>query len=427
MLRLIWTAPFWILNIPIIVGQQLEGHYEPYELLGLSKPCLYALNTTVESCPAWLRNHAGYTEPSLEIVPPEPLKELCETSCLDDLTELRKEIQNACNEPSDVLVPVNIVYPATFIVDRWLYVIELSCLKDPTSGKYCDTIVSDWLSNGAEYTTEQKCSYCELGLQQKQLASPFGYSEEGADEFSSLTSSCSKTTYTYATPTYPSTTLNYVFPQVTVSAVRTPVPVELPPLNPHAPGSPDDCLFFDDPFIAVDDLGIDMAACETWAEDAGVDLWTFVQWNPSLDYDNCTMDLGYSYCTARPPPVRGNYPFDFCFATNKTLIPETSLQPPDCDCYIQFRKEDRHFFDCTTFESLFESNTSAVAVMNPWISTGSDCEESVFKGSFTDGYIQICVHASSSVTVTASASAEIPSGDVIDEHSPTGLLEQPGF
>lgn len=55
--------------------------------------------------------------------------------------------------------------------------------------------------NETEYTTAQNCSMCELGIQQIQLASPFGYSDDGAADFSSLTASCSASGYTYATPT----------------------------------------------------------------------------------------------------------------------------------------------------------------------------------------------------------------------------------
>ncbi|RDW83597.1 LysM peptidoglycan-binding domain-containing protein [Aspergillus mulundensis] len=604
MLQTLRTTIPWLLGIPIVAGQQLQGDQAPYDLLGLSDSCFSVINTTVSSCPDWLRQHAGYTEPSVEVVPQEGLQALCETSCLSDLTQFRTEILGACNADTDVLVPDGgIAYPATFIVDRWLYAIGLSCLKDPSSGDYCDISVANWTSSDANYTADQECSYCGLAVQQKQLASPFGYTEQDAADFASLTLSCSQTTYAYATPTayalntttttpytptctashtvadgescvsisgdynvstyglinenaltvscnelkegrvlclpedctiwqldlldtcdsiqadlnitmaqllawnpminsgcsnlaswrgwhlcasppggsvavgegnststtaapvptdaqaqsntecatwyevqegdtcsilslkfsisladliflnpqidtnctnlwldtsycvkavgdintysdYPSSTPAYVFPKPTTTATFTPVPVTLPTLNPHAPGTLEDCDFYDNPFDAGPNAGIDMAACETWADEAGVDLATFVQWNPSLSIGNCTMDLSYSYCISHEPEPAETFPYSYCFSANTTLIPESSAQPSECSCYIQFRAEDESLFSCDMFSSRFNTTTSAVSALNPWIKAGSDCESSVFS-EITDGYVQLCVHSSS--------------------------------
>lgn len=104
------------------------------------------------------------------------------------------------------------------MADRYLYASSLSCLTDPyveirpskthhladsirSTKEYCDEIVADWMSNGTEYTAAQNCSVCELGVQQIQLASPFGYDDDSAEHFASLTSSCSATGYAYTTPT----------------------------------------------------------------------------------------------------------------------------------------------------------------------------------------------------------------------------------
>ena len=51
------------------------------------------------------------------------------------------------------------------------------------------------------YTKAQNCSDCQIGIQAKQLASPFGYDEEAASDFAFTTSSCAAATYSYATPT----------------------------------------------------------------------------------------------------------------------------------------------------------------------------------------------------------------------------------
>jgi hypothetical protein len=73
------------------------------------------------------------------------------------------------------------------------------------TGDYCDTIVSGWLNktnnNISAFTTAQNCSSCEIEVMQYQLNSSLGYDSDVAKTFSSLTSSCGATTYTWATPT----------------------------------------------------------------------------------------------------------------------------------------------------------------------------------------------------------------------------------
>ncbi|KAI1831546.1 hypothetical protein DTO006G1_1843 [Penicillium roqueforti] len=86
---------------------------------------------TVTSCPAWV----GYTRvesASFDIVPSEQLVVLCDSTCRSDLASLRKAIQTACTEATDVMVPGgSIAYPATFMTDRYLYSTGLSCLTNP--------------------------------------------------------------------------------------------------------------------------------------------------------------------------------------------------------------------------------------------------------------------------------------------------------
>jgi hypothetical protein len=69
---------------------------------------------------------------------------------------------------------------------------DMYAFFDRSTGEYCDTVVSSWIkkSSSAKWTKAQNCSDCELGIQNMQLASPFGYDDEGAATFASLTSSC---------------------------------------------------------------------------------------------------------------------------------------------------------------------------------------------------------------------------------------------
>ncbi|KAL4862879.1 hypothetical protein BDV12DRAFT_202644 [Aspergillus spectabilis] len=317
MFHLLRTTALWLISIVIIAGQQLEGAYEPYELLGLSP-----------------------LEPSFELVPQEPLEALwrLRASGLSDLTQLRTEIHDACNDPSDVLGPESVAYPATFIVDRWLYAIESSCLKDPSSGNYCDTIVSSWTSSGAEYTAEQNCSCCELGLLQKQIASPFGYFEEEAEEFSFLNSSCSVATYTYATPTAICSLYNPPYTHNIYAYI--PVPVTQSPLKPHAPGTLDDCDVYVNPFEIPDDGLVDMAACQAWGDKANVKLAKFVEWNPSLSVENCTMDLNYSYCIGRTGTTRWGFALHLCTYKDDTQW-KRMLDPIQTEVLFSLEAEER--------------------------------------------------------------------------------------
>ncbi|UKZ93577.1 uncharacterized protein TrAFT101_008487 [Trichoderma asperellum] len=183
-----------------VQGQQFDGYIYPHDLLGLSHGCFEVVNRTVSSCPAWLPRYAGLEGASVEILPSEQLTMLCESSCQNDLRSLRTSILKACTASSDVMVPNKFAYPATFLVDRFLYAASLSCLKDKASGKYCDLVVSDWI-NQPNYTSSQTCSQCELGVQQIQLASPFGFSDTLAEAFADITKSCSAANYGFATPT----------------------------------------------------------------------------------------------------------------------------------------------------------------------------------------------------------------------------------
>ncbi|KAF9888671.1 hypothetical protein FE257_008429 [Aspergillus nanangensis] len=184
-----------------VAGQQLDGYFSSFENLGLSQPCFAAVNTTVSSCPAWLGQYTDIDRASFDILDGSQLTTLCEGSCRSDLSTLRNTILSSCTAPTDVMVPGRtIAYPATFIIDRYIYATDLSCLKDPSTGQYCDILIASW-SNQTEYTRDQNCSACELGIGKLQNQSPFGFNKASGEEFSSLTSSCSATGYYYSTPT----------------------------------------------------------------------------------------------------------------------------------------------------------------------------------------------------------------------------------
>ncbi|KAH6687318.1 hypothetical protein F5X68DRAFT_207197 [Plectosphaerella plurivora] len=184
-------------------AQQFQDYLQPYDSFGLSDACFEAVNTTLTTCPSWLVEHAGFSGASFDILPENALVSLCGGSCLSEMASLKTMISRACTQSTDIMVPPEgVAYPATFIIDRFLYAAELSCLKDLSSGKYCDLVVAPWMEQEAPYSRAQNCSDCELRTQMKQLSSPFGYDDKDATSFSQLTSSCGATAqYNYARPT----------------------------------------------------------------------------------------------------------------------------------------------------------------------------------------------------------------------------------
>jgi hypothetical protein len=50
--------------------------------------------------------------------------------CRDDLQALRTKINSTCKKAADVMVYQDTAYPATFLVDKYLYTYDVSCYKD---------------------------------------------------------------------------------------------------------------------------------------------------------------------------------------------------------------------------------------------------------------------------------------------------------
>lgn len=94
---------------------------------------------------------------------------------------------------------------ATFALDNLLNTYDVSCYKDASSGTYCDLILAEW-RNETNSTDNHDCEDCTLGPFKLQLESVVGYSDDWAEDFASMTSSCGATDYTWTSPgTYGST------------------------------------------------------------------------------------------------------------------------------------------------------------------------------------------------------------------------------
>ncbi|KAF2000149.1 carbohydrate-binding module family 50 protein [Amniculicola lignicola CBS 123094] len=194
---------FWInflhLLAVISIGahaQQFEGILRSVSYPGLSDSCLDALNTTVKGCPVLL-SEASIDNPRLDST---QLAALCTASCRSALTSARSTIKAGCSAPNDTIAFDSVVYPATFIIDRFSYTYDLSCRKDASSGRYCDELMFSWLAAGNATTKAANCSDCALGSMQTQLNSPFGFDAEFAQDFQALKSTCGSSGYSFTTP-----------------------------------------------------------------------------------------------------------------------------------------------------------------------------------------------------------------------------------
>ncbi|XDG02515.1 hypothetical protein ABKA04_002130 [Annulohypoxylon sp. FPYF3050] len=179
-----------------VLAQQLKDGLPAFmSYPGISTSCETALNTTVD-CPAFLTKASEQNS----ILNSDQVSALCSGSCAADLQSARTKIAAACTANTDVITYSNIVYPATFIVDQYLFTSQVSCYQDSSTSEYCDPQFLTW-TNESVLTSNQSCSNCWLGVQALELGNPIGYDEGLASDFAVLTASCSASGYTYSTPT----------------------------------------------------------------------------------------------------------------------------------------------------------------------------------------------------------------------------------
>ncbi|CAG8888612.1 unnamed protein product [Penicillium egyptiacum] len=128
----------------------------------------------------------------------EDLSNLCTSNCLSSLQDLRSQQIEGCTA-EDSITTGGLGFPPTLTLDQLIFTYHYICIKDESS-KFCAPQIENWLNSSTGMTAAQNCSTCFLGTLQTELDSYFGYNEELAEEFSSLTSSCSKTNYPVTSP-----------------------------------------------------------------------------------------------------------------------------------------------------------------------------------------------------------------------------------
>ncbi|KAI0157093.1 carbohydrate-binding module family 50 protein [Hypoxylon sp. FL1284] len=222
-------------SAPVMLAYLLYGSAQSQNfehlVVGLNYPnltstCLQSLNTTVANCPELL---LGVSVDN-ERLDTEQLGALCTAECQTGLQNARKVIASGCNAPTDIMEIDGIVWPATYIIDRYLYTYNLACRKDAASGQYCDEIFFSWLNDSSTSTniTAQNCSDCMIGSMEAQLNSPFGYDEEFAEDFENLTASCGVAGYSYTSPApYSITTIGSADPNLTDFTCSSPYIVKV--------------------------------------------------------------------------------------------------------------------------------------------------------------------------------------------------------
>ncbi|KAI1937537.1 hypothetical protein LOZ66_003816 [Ophidiomyces ophidiicola] len=123
---------------------------------------------------------------------------ICSKKCTESLHEYRRHVSEKCG--NNTLVLDGVTYTSTFIADKLLFRLESVCRAENKNNDKCghNTNFLDLLFDSQLFGCANLCGLEQL---QFELGSPFGYSEELARQFASMTSKCSVTGYSYTTPT----------------------------------------------------------------------------------------------------------------------------------------------------------------------------------------------------------------------------------
>ncbi|KAF6817201.1 LysM domain-containing protein, partial [Colletotrichum plurivorum] len=136
--------------------------------------------------------------PRVDLLGANGVEEICTARCRASLSDLRTKIQADCDPKKDVFDYNLALYPATYIVDRYIYVYDISCYKHRDTGDACDYVLGEWRN---ETDLEPSlCDDCILGPMQLEVNSPIGHTDARADAFKSAVSSCGASGYAYTSP-----------------------------------------------------------------------------------------------------------------------------------------------------------------------------------------------------------------------------------
>ncbi|PYI36128.1 hypothetical protein BP00DRAFT_474788 [Aspergillus indologenus CBS 114.80] len=106
--------------LPLSWAQQFAGTMMFTNYTGLSTQCQHALATNVTCSP-----YLGIISESNGVMSTEQVDEVCVDSCYTSLEAARTTIAAACALGTDVIVVETVAYPATFIVDNYIFTYEI--------------------------------------------------------------------------------------------------------------------------------------------------------------------------------------------------------------------------------------------------------------------------------------------------------------
>ncbi|KAJ5436947.1 hypothetical protein N7445_007832 [Penicillium cf. griseofulvum] len=181
--------------VPLSWAQQFTNTTMFTTYAGLSPACQEALATNVTCSPT-----LGVVSESNEVMTLDEVAVVCVDGCYASLESARTVIAAACKLDTDVIVTGDVAYPATFIMDNYLFTYQVSCRTDRLlDGRVLRS--ADRVMVQPTLNTDQQCSDCWLGGLALQPCNTLGYEDSLATNFASFISSCNATVYSYTTPT----------------------------------------------------------------------------------------------------------------------------------------------------------------------------------------------------------------------------------
>ncbi|KAL3473173.1 pectate lyase superfamily protein-domain-containing protein [Aspergillus californicus] len=166
-------------GFPLFDGGSLDG-------VDLPATCVQALYQTVYCDSAiWEMRDAGYHG---ALGDEELTDSVCDAGCQRSLAQVHTGIVTRCEESE-----ISPGLPATSVVERLWWAYNDTCLKDVTTGQYCNDIIAayDLPSDIADMPEAQLCSYCfTTKYQEMQKSAYSGYSENSAQILETINSAC---------------------------------------------------------------------------------------------------------------------------------------------------------------------------------------------------------------------------------------------
>ncbi|KAJ3499004.1 hypothetical protein NLG97_g682 [Lecanicillium saksenae] len=333
----------------IAAAQQLPQHVYPYELLGLTKSCFLAVNATIQGCAELLASHVSFT-----------------------------------------------------------------------SGEYCDVLFASSYSDSSH---DMACSDCRFKTRRHQLESPFRYDEESAASFAAEKAACGVYGYYVSKPgahavkpagtcrprateyrfaahivtaadnchkvskyndvsTYSLLSLNGLWREcdtLTVgSTLYLPLPCDVQPEfrypwgqePPLAPGTLEGCHEYARGFRVAGQKR--HTTCKVEASVSRVQIADLLEWNPSLDADDCYLDPDLRYCVQKTPVPEEEdedniSTWSYCLFDVKEheIMPKTD---PDCRCFNVVTYDPDYETTCEELAEDVEISVDLLLALNGWLS-----------------------------------------------------------